>query len=372
VDTIVPKFIKDFVDKRLTPVKEKDSETSFDLIRASVNLTVASILISFATSLKLPLSTTYVTFMVAMGTSFGDGAWGRESAVYRISGVVSVIGGWFLTAFAAFVAAFTFAYLIHWGGAISITLLILVAVGFIVKTHSIHRKRETDKELDQELDFDQTKELQSSDVVDKSSKTIRRTIENIALLYTEVIEGLSSEDRKGLKKTRKEVEELSKKSKKLKNKIHITINNLREDSIETGHYYVQVLDYLREMVHCLAFITENAYQHIDNNHNGISPAQAEELRGIGNQVHKMLKMEFRIIKEHSFDDIPKVIELQQGILTTIGMLNRTQLKRIKKGDDSTKNSMLYLGVLSETKNLILHAVNLLKAERDFTVDHKVS
>ena len=375
IELIVPKFVKTFVAKRFVAVEEsKDSKEedkpSFDLIRASVNLTVASILISFATSLKLPLSTTYVTFMVAMGTSFGDGAWGRESAVYRISGVTSVIGGWFLTAFAAFVAAFGFAYLISYGGTIAITALIILAILFIVKTHTLHRKRETEKE--NEIDVDDNKVLLHSDVVEKSSRNIIQTLEIISRSYSDTIKGLAEEDRKGLKNTRKEVEGLNKKVKKLKNKIHRTINNLREDSIETGHYYVQVLDYLREMAHCLTFMSQNVYEHIDNNHKGLSEDQIIEFKHVASGIQRILNSVLTIMKDKNFDDIAAVTINQQEMLNYIGDLNRGQLKRIKRGEAGTKNGLLYLGVLSETKNLLLHAINLLKAERDFIIDNKVS
>ena len=372
VDLIVPNFVKTFITKRFVAVEESKEENtedkpSFDLIRASVNLTVASILISFATSLKLPLSTTYVTFMVAMGTSFGDGAWGRESAVYRISGVTSVIGGWFLTAFAAFVAAFSFAYIISYGGTIAITALIILAILFIIKTHTLHRKRETEKE--NEIDLDDNRILRHSDVVEKSSRNIIRTLEIISKAYKDTITGLANEDRKALKITKEEVEDLNKKVKKLKNKIHRTINNLREESIETGHYYVQVLDYLREMAHSATFMLHNVYEHIDNNHNGLSEEQIKEFDNVSLGVEGLLSGVLTIIKEKNFDEIANVIINQQELLSYIGDLNRTQLKRIKKGEAGTKNGLLYLGVLSETKNLLLQTINLLKAERDFIIDN---
>jgi phosphate/sulfate permease len=374
VERFVPKFVRRFAARRFTEVdktnkKSKKNKSSFDLIRASVNLTVASILISFATSLKLPLSTTYVTFMVAMGSSFGDGAWGRESAVYRVSGVTSVIGGWFLTAFLAFVTALTFAYIISYGGSIALTALIILAVLFIVKTHTLHRKRETEKE--KEVDLDDNRILRHSDVVEKSSRNIIQTLEIISKSYTDTIKGLAGEDRKSLKDTREEVEALNKKVKKLKSKIHRTIDNLREESIETGHYYVQVLDYLREMAHSATFMLHNVYEHIDNNHSGLSEQQIKEFDNVSLGVEGLLSGVLIIIKEKNFDEIANVITNQQELLSYIGDLNRTQLKRIKKGEAGTKNGLLYLGVLSETKNLLLQTINLLKAERDFIIDNKV-
>jgi Na+/phosphate symporter len=376
VDKIIPGFVKNFVETRfkkvdISTLPDENPKSSFDLIRASVNLTVASILISFATSLKLPLSTTYVTFMVAMGTSFGDGAWGRESAVYRISGVMSVIGGWFLTAFAAFTAAFTFAYMIHYGGAFAIGALIILAIVFVIRTHALHKKRSSAQELEEmEVDFEAGKALESADVMEKSLKNIRRTIDKISNTYHDVIVGLSFEDRKALKQTNKEVQELNKKAKKLKNKIPVAINNLPEDSLETAHYYVQVLDYLREMANCVSFISENVYEHIDNNHNGISQAQSEELKKLVVGVQELLSNVMTIIKSQKYDKFNTVVENQQILLKHIGELNRVQLKRIKKGESNTKNSLLYIGILSETKNLLLHTVNLLKAERDFNMNIK--
>ncbi|MCK4360639.1 MAG: inorganic phosphate transporter, partial [Bacteroidales bacterium] len=136
---IIPKRIQEGIarqfDKPETPSIDLKDVPSFDLLRASVNLVVASIIISFATSLRLPLSTTYVTFMVAMGSSLSDKAWDRESAVYRITGVLSVIGGWFFTAISAFTVAFLIVYIIHWGNYISIGILLIIALILIIKTH---------------------------------------------------------------------------------------------------------------------------------------------------------------------------------------------------------------------------------------------
>ena len=373
VEKVIPGFVKTYVEKRFvaadkSTLPDEKSKSSFDLIRASVNLTVASILISFATSLKLPLSTTYVTFMVAMGTSFGDGAWGRESAVYRISGVMSVIGGWFLTAFAAFVVAFTFAYIIHFGGVIAIVALIILAIFFVFKTHTMHKDRENAKTEEEDTDFEEDTAIDSTQVLEKSLKNIRRTIEKISSTYNDIIAGLAEEDRKALKNTNKEVQELNKKAKKLKNKIHGTINNLPEDSIETGHYYVQVLDYLREMAHCVSFISENVYEHIDNNHSGISEVQSEELKQLVTAVQDLLNSVLGVIRDQDYTNLKMIVVKQKAMLAQLGELNRIQLKRIKKGESNTRNSMLYLGILSETKTLILHTLNLLKAERDFNVD----
>jgi len=250
-------------------------EVRFDLVRASVNLTVASILIAFATSLKLPLSTTYVTFMVAMGTSLADGAWGRESAVYRITGVISIIGGWFLTAITAFTVAFIFANIINAGGNIAIIALLAFAVFIIIKTKKIHKKRQ---ENEQEKVLENGKEIsEETPILEKCSISVEKTLKNLIKIYSNILESLKNEDRKELKKIQKEVDKLNSKSKNLKDNVHNTIKLLENESIETGHYYVQVLDFLREIAHCINFISLPVLKHIENKHKGFLKEQIDEL-----------------------------------------------------------------------------------------------
>ena len=148
ISFVVPSKLIKAVEQRFIPktIEDSDTSSSFDLVRASVNLTVSSILISFATSFKLPLSTTYVTFMVAMGTSLADGAWGRESAVYRVSGVATVIGGWFFTAFIAFTSAFLIALLVSWTSFYAVPVLLAIGIIILLKSKKVHKEREqTDK-----------------------------------------------------------------------------------------------------------------------------------------------------------------------------------------------------------------------------------
>ncbi|MEN8249618.1 MAG: inorganic phosphate transporter [Bacteroidota bacterium] len=366
---VIPGFIRSFLDKRFSVVDRTklkgEEKSSFDLLRASVNLTVASILISFATSLKLPLSTTYVTFMVAMGTSFGDGAWGRESAVYRISGVTNVIGGWFLTAFAAFVGAFTFALIIFYGGTIALTALVLLAAFFIIKTHALHKRKEKEKEKESSKETDIETELLYSDVLKHSSEKILDTLEGITISYKTIIDGLATEDRKKLKEAKKDVKTLNKKVKKHKASISNTIVNLSEENIEAGHFYVQILDHLREMVRSLAFISIPVYEHIDNAHKGLNDDQIEEFQRISSDVNILFMHIMPLIREHNLGEVQGIIEKQQEILDSLIALNKVQIKRIKHGVTGTKNGVLYLGVLTETKSLLIHTINMVKAQRDF-------
>jgi phosphate/sulfate permease len=361
---ITPAPIRESISKRFEFVQNKqDADSgSFDLIRASVNLVVASILISFATSLKLPLSTTYVTFMVAMGTSLADGAWGRESAVYRVNGVITVIGGWFFTAFIAFTVSFMVALSIFYLGFVLVPVYLIIAVFILIKSKSVHKQRTEDEES---ID---TENLNGKiDILEACSINVSNTLNQVSEIYGKAVKLIAAEDRVGLKKLNKKVEKINERAKALKDGIEATIHELQEDSIETGHYYVQVLDYLREIAHDIAFIVRPTYQHFDNQHSGFNEKQIEELNKLKDLLQNLLDEILDIINNNHFDDIEKALEYQQNILIAINKFRKNQVKRIKDSDSSTKNSLLYLGILNETKNMVLHIVNLLKSQRDFII-----
>ncbi len=367
VNFIVPNQIKNFAKKQFDQsVLKKEQSTkdapSFDLIRASVTLVVASMLIAFGTSLKLPLSTTYVTFMVAMGTSLSDKAWGRESAVYRITGVLSVIGGWFFTAFSAFTLAFLMALLFYWGGIYAIGGLVVLALIIVIHSYTIHKKRE---KTNIETSEDIGDEVNEENILFKCSNTVIKTLKTVNNILINTISGLSREDLKLLRNSSKDIKTLNKKVKYMKDTINKTIIDLREDSIETGHYYVQVLDYLREIAHDITYITLPVFEHIDNNHKGIIPSQLDELNNIISEISKFFIIIERTIAENNYSDVDRNIELQHKVLNTLDVYRKNQIKRIKREEVGTKNSMLYFNIITEIKNLLLHTINLLKAQRDF-------
>jgi phosphate/sulfate permease len=354
------------VYKRRKRIK-KDS-SSFDLVRASVNMFVASILIALATSLKLPLSTTYVTFMVAMGTSFSDRAWGRESAVYRITGVITVIGGWFFTAFTAFTVAFIFAIFISWGGLLATIGAILLAIVFVVRTYYIHRKRSKDEE---EAEEKEAKVWNGENILAECNDNISTTVISVSKLYYLVIHNLINEDRKKLKKVNQKIAELNLQTKNLKKRVFVTLKKLEEDSIETGHYYVQTLDYLREIAHCLSFIADPVYEHIDNNHSPVIPEQAKELKQLNEDIAELFNHILNVLKKGDFQEMDLILRKQTTILETLNRLKKKQIKLIKSETVGTRNSMLVLGLYAESKNLLLYTINMVKAHRDFIVKNYI-
>lgn len=363
VKYIVPVAVQNKISNRFEPSNDDtDQSVSFDLVRASVNLTVASILISFATSLKLPLSTTYVTFMVAMGTSLADGAWGRESAVYRVSGVMTVIGGWFFTAFIAFTVAFLVAMSIYSFGFYMVPILLVLAIFILIKSKSVFKQRSNKEEL---LSAEQ-EEVHGS-IMEACSYNVINTITNISDIYGKAVAAIAKEDRKALKKLLQKVDKLNNKAKSLKDSLEGTIVELQEDSIETGHYYVQVLDYLREIAHAITFIIRPVYQHFDNQHTGFNETEISELKALEQLLQGLLNEILDIIKEAGFGNIDNALKHQQDILDAIDKFRRNQIKRIKSAKSGTKKSLLYLSILGETKNMVLDIVNLLKSQRDFII-----
>ena len=366
----LPAKLRLALERRLQVNDNQKSDTagkvSFDLVRASVNLVVASILIAFGTSLKLPLSTTYVTFMVAMGTSFADGAWGRESAVYRITGVLSVVGGWFITAMVAFTAAFIVAFIMLKAGIISMFALIVIAILILIRQQRSYTRREAAKAV--VLAEEATTEvLDDANVLKKCTNNIVNNLNEVNKLYTRIIKALFEEDRKKLKVVQEDVDKLNKLTKKLKDSIHKTVDKLREDSVETGHYYVQALDYLREIAHCVNYISEPCYEHVNNNHKGLLNIQKTELTRIIQDVSKLIALILEIIQKDAFERQEEAFKLQVSLLDKLDEIRKGQVKRIKNKEAGTKNSLLYLNILAETKNLVLFMVNLLKSHRDFVM-----
>ncbi len=374
LNALTPKPFKNFLSRRFNQEefreKKKEKGLSFDLVRASVNLVVASALISFGTSLKLPLSTTYVTFMVAMGTSLADGAWGRESAVFRVSGVVTVIGGWFFTAFCAFSAAFILAFLIHWGQIFAVLGLLLLVTFFFINTYRVHRRRDMERQRDEEAVKLEGIVVDGENVQKSCTKSVYQTLSSVAILYSNVINGMVNYKRSTIKRAVKEIKSLNKETKMLKNNVFQTIMKLKEDDVETGHYYVQVLDYLRETAHCLTFIAEPILEYINNNHPVLIKDQQTDLNDTAQDVNEFFSEVIQIIKKGDYSDLDRPIKKQAVVLDGFTKLKKRQLKRIKNKETGMKNTTIYLNTLTESKNLLLYTVNLLKAQRDFVTYHK--
>ncbi len=361
IDYITPTPVKNFIGKRFAPATAiaQEEDIAFDLIRATVNLTVAALLVALATSLKLPLSTTYVSFMVAMGTSLADRAWGRESAVYRITGVLTVISGWFLTAFVAFTMAFLVAAALMWGKEYAIIALV-IGCGYILY-RSNFKKSSKKNEANPVVKLDN----KDADIVTRSVNKISNSTKTIIFLYNDAIDGVFKEDLRSLKKTLKKCKEILKEYESVKKSAVATLQELKENDINTGHYYVQVLDYLGEVSKSLHSIVRSFQMHIDNNHEGLSKNQIKALKNVNQSMNEIFNQTNLMLESNNFDNIENVIKLGEDFFNVIDEITKEQLKRNLENIENTRNTVLFLGTLTEVKSIILQLLNLLRSQKKF-------
>ncbi len=359
-NSVIPERIKKKLNKRFIPLPEAErSQASYDLIRAVVNLTAASILICIGTSLKLPLSTTYVVFMVSMGTSLADRAWGRDSAVYRITGVLVVVAGWFVTAFVGFMLSFIIGLSLMWGGWIALAVVSLIC-GYALCRNLIFRSKK--KQVEEPLI---SKEDDDEDILYTCTNVVCSTMEKISLIYNHMLVALFTENRKILKETLQQSEDLYQEASKHKNEILSTIKKLQTQEVESAHFYVQVVDYLAEVTKALLHCTRPAYDHIDNNHHGLTEEQIMDLKVVSDGVENIFSSMNKMLSERDFSDLNKILEMRDALFETIVECIKNQIRRIKTSEASTRGSALYFNILNETKTMILQSRNLLKSQAHF-------
>lgn len=362
----LPKSLEIKIDKQFTkvvPTSKKSEQPAFDMVRASVNLMVASILIAIGTSLKLPLSTTYVTFMVAMGTSFADRAWDRESAVYRVAGVINVIGGWFVTAFVAFLMAGTIAVLLTFGKVFAFFAL-MVTVGILLYRSARQHMKKT-KEKEEETKLKKEDIFSIKEVISESSSQVGKVIRKTNALYTDVINNLGLQDLAKLKENKKKLKKLEKDIDDLKSNVYYVIKNLDETSLEASKFYVLILGYLQDMVQSIGYITVNSHSHINNNHKQLKFNQIRDLKSVDNKLKHLFDRLTVTFQKEDFSQIDEILKEKANLLESISDLIQKQIIRIRTTENSPKNSKLYFGLLLETNDLVKATMNLLELFKEF-------
>ena len=357
IDRTIPKRIRDKISSRFQYEDIQHSGAPYDMIRATVNLTTSALLIAMATSLKLPLSTTYVCFMVAMGSSLADRAWGRESAVYRISGVMTVVAGWFVTALGGFLIAFVVGLALIYGGTPVFIVITLLCGWMLVHSNFLKKNKESNIVKEQA----ETKE----DIIANLRDEVCRTMECATKIYDRTLIAVFKENRKVLRDMVKESNDLFYQSRERKYSLLPTLKKLQGGDVNTAHYYVQVVDYLNEMTKALMHITRPAFEHIDNNHEGLSKEQAKDLMAINDDVESIYRHINLMLRDGDFSEIETVLTMRDQLFESIADAIKSELTRINEARSNTKASMLYLTILTETKNMVLQSRNLLKSQQYF-------
>jgi len=363
--TIIPNSVLNKIEKQFTkPViklsKEKSVELpAFDMVRAAVNLMVASVLISIATSMKLPLSTTYVTFMVAMGTSLADRAWGSESAVYRVAGVLNVIGGWFFTAISAFLAAGTVAYLIHLGGATMIAVLLLLAVLLLSRNYIKHVRKSRETRTEDTLNKAESGSIHG--VIEESADNISKALKRVGKINSQTIKGLINQDLVKLKKAKDTVVKLESEVEDLQNDIFYFIKDLDDSYLGASKFYIDVIGSLQDVAQSSSLIAKVSHKHVNNHHKKLKKKQTEELLEINDKLLILFSSISDVFDSRSFDKIvPEIIDSKKTLLEEVKASIQKQVERTRESDStSPKNTTLYFIILLETKDLILACINIL-------------
>ena len=360
---LIPERMQRAIDRRFEPLPVEERTTAqYDMIRAVVNLTAASILIAIGTSYKLPLSTTYVVFMVAMGSSLADRSWGRDSAVYRITGVMAVISGWFVTALGGFVIALATTALLLWGGWIAVAALTALCAWLLVRSHRKTPEVKEEETAQQPLVAAETPD----EVMHACIGEVCTTMQEVTRIYNRTLVAVFKENRKVLREMVQTSEKLFEEARTRKYGIMTTLRRLQACDIDTGHFYVQVTDYLSEVTKALIHITRPAFEHINNNHEGLSKEQIVDLMHVNDEVEAIFDKINDMLSGEDFSGLDEVLDMRDRLFDTIVGAIKNQLRRIHEDPSgSTRAGVLYLTILNETKTMVLQARNLLKSQRYF-------
>lgn len=365
-----PDSVRSWIDRRFDNTEiEKEEGASYDLVRASVNLVISSLLIALGTSLKLPLSTTYVTFMVAMGTSLADRAWSRESAVYRVTGVLSVIGGWFMTAGIAFTAAFLIAMIMRFGGVVAAVIVVLVGLGVMIHSNVKYKMKNDEENGDKTFrailnseDKDQTWNLLRGYVAANESNILL----DIVLHYDNITEGLITENVKKLRKSFYELKDNKEKLKNIRRKETICMRRVDQETAMTKNaWFFASYNELEQLYYTIRRMCEPAYDHVDNNFTPLPQKYADDFRPQKEALKECIS-DFRMISssgdfERLRDLEPRLSQLQNKFSD----MRKELMDDIQAKQVNINTAYLYLNILQESESMAITLSRLTRSSRKF-------
>ena len=372
---VIPAGMRRWIDSRFN--KDEvilESGAAFDLVRAAVNLVLSGLLIIIGTTMKLPLSTTYVTFIVAMGTSLADRAWSRESAVYRITGMLSVIGGWFITAFVAFTICALVTFIMFYTSFVGMFIFIVVAVVLLVRSNIKYSKKEKAEQQD-----DIFKRMMASkdknEILALLRQHVKETLTSYITFsedtYVKVTDGFIHEDLKSLRKAMNATDDQKKMLKKRRRKellglrrIPITI------AIEKNTWFHLGSNSCEEMLYCLKRICEPCKEHVDNNFNPISKDCVTEFLPVREELCRLMERTRTAIENNNYEEADDILAKGDALKNSISSLRKQMMNRMQEADNaSLKASMVYLNILQESQELVSIWRHLLRASRFFQGDY---
>jgi phosphate/sulfate permease len=352
-----------FAKSKLRLATVVSEEPAFDLVRASVNLVLASALIALGTSMKLPLSTTYVSFMVAMGTSLADKAWGRESAVYRVAGVLSVIGGWFITALIAFLASGIFVFIIIKGGIVGTLILITIVAGYIIFSHiNFSRKEKVSK-----ADSSRLNKLPVADQ-DIYSDNKMMVINNLSVLigvYNEVLETTNNYDADGIEKAFKQLKELEADGFKLRAQSIRNIKNLETSDPKPAQILLYSTDLLQDITGTVVTLGDECLHYIHNLHQQTGTSFAHLTRELKAKMNYFFDVALVALRQDNFDNIDSIKVARDDVREYInGQLDR-YIKLVQEEKTGTKKAILETNLLLQSRDMLAVTLRIIKMYRKY-------
>ena len=370
ISKIIPEKVKVWLDSRFN----KDEAilangAAFDLVRASVNLVLAGLLIAFGTSLKLPLSTTYVAFMVAMGSSLADRAWGRESAVFRVTGVLSVIGGWFITAGAAFIICFFVTMIMYFGGMTAMVIMIGVAAFILIRSNNKYRKKMKSEKQDdvfQQMLSSKDKAVVWNLLRQHVRENLVKVLDFAANTYGQMTDGFIREDLKSLRKAVSSTNDEKDILKKIRRKETLGMRRIdRNVAIEKNTWFHLGSNSSEQMMYCLKRMCEPCKEHVDNNFNPLPAECAEEFVPIRDMLKSLLERTKDIIDKGNYEEADLVLAEGEELKTCLSRLHKMRIERMQEENSSVKLSLVYLNLLQESQELVSIMRHMLRASRKF-------
>ena len=363
-----PKSFRRWVDKRFTPLEERE-DVAFDLVRASVNLVLGGLLIAIGTSLKLPLSTTYVTFMVGMGSSLADRAWGRESAVYRVTGVVSVIGGWFITAGAAFLLAALIAVVMFYGG-LPVMFAMIALVVFLLYRNNVRYKKKREAEMvdaDMQLMLNgEDKDAVWSAIRSHSAKTLSRSLTFAASEYHVLYNSFASDMLRPLKSSMNRIVEekaLLKKNRRAETKAMLRID--QQLACERSTWYHLCSNSSQQMLNTLHRIAEPMKEHVEHSFAPMSKEYVAEFTPYSKDICEVLEDINTMIQSGDYSNAETVSQRAKELKHSLATLRKGLTARLHRGEGSLRMDFVYLNLIQESHELLSEVRNLLRGCRKY-------
>ena len=367
-----PQGVKNWLNKRFAPLEERE-DVAFDLVRASVNLVLAGLLIALGTSLKLPLSTTYVTFMVGMGSSLADRAWGRESAVYRVTGVVSVVGGWLITAGAAFIIAGFVSTVMNYGGVIAMYIMIALVIYLLIRSHINYNKKKSAEKVDEKMNVvlkSDNKEEVWENLKGHAAETLTHTLSFSAETYKLMFEAFSKDSLRPLKSSLiKIVEEKAFMKKERRAETRGLQRIDQQLAFERSTWYHLCTNSCQQMLNTLTRIGEPMKEHADNSFSPLSRLYIEEFSPYCRDVYNVLKDINEIIASGDYSVSEEVSERAKHLKHQLANLRKEQTMRLHQSEGSLRMDFVYLNLIQESHELLSEVRNLLRGGNKFFASH---